>query len=156
MLNKVGDTYFIIDCWNSRILYADTLTNDLNKWKTLIDENYLGGHSVASDGQLYVFDNTDMQQLLVYIKNNDTNEFILSQIIENIEERPHFVLYNNNTELFYVIGSTNGSLYCFENTEGKLDLVYKIFLNEISQSYVRSISIIDNNLYTVDRYMNMI
>lgn len=148
MIKKEGNTYFIMDCWNSRILYNEVLSDDISTWKTLTDKNYLGGHTVASDGQLYVFDNTDMQQVLVYLKDSEGN-FYLSQTIENIESRPHFVLYCKETDLFYVIGSGNGVLYCFKNINGNLDLVNQITLKEIETSYVRSISIFDGSLYTV-------
>lgn len=148
MIKKEGDTYFIIDCWNSRILYNDTLINDVRQWKTLTDENYLGGHSIASDGELYVFDNTDMQQLLVYTKD-EAGEFILKQIIENVELRPHFVVYHDSSKIFYVIGSTNGTLYQFKNENGNLEMVEKIILPELENAYVRSISIIEDKLFTV-------
>lgn len=44
------------------------LTDKLKDWNVLQDDAYLGGHTVASDGELYVFDNTDMNQVLVYTK----------------------------------------------------------------------------------------
>ena len=60
MIEKCGNQYFIIDCWNSRILYSDSCSKNLNDWNVLQQDAYLGGHTVASDGELYVFDNTDM------------------------------------------------------------------------------------------------
>ena len=147
MINKFDDTYFIIDCWNSRILYSDELTDELSKWSVLTDSEYLGGHTVASDGELFVFDNTDMQQLLVYKKSN--NQFEKIQTISNVSYRPHYVLYDDVTKLFYVIGSGNGMLYTFENEDGMLVQRDTIRLQEIKDSYVRSITIKDGFLYTV-------
>lgn len=147
MINKFDDTYFIIDCWNSRILYSDRLSNNLEKWNVLTDSDYLGGHTVASDGELFVFDNTDMQQLLVYKKDGDA--FKKVQTISNVCTRPHYVVWDDETKLFYVIGSSNGMLYTFRNDDGKLIQNDVIRLAEIKDSYVRSIVIKDGCLYTV-------
>lgn len=43
MINKCQDTYFIIGCWDSRVLYSKKLSNNLQDYKTLIDDNYLAG-----------------------------------------------------------------------------------------------------------------
>lgn len=147
MIQKCGDTYFIVDCWNSRILYADHCSKNLNDWNVLQDDAYLGGHTVASDGELYVFDNTDMNQILVYKKVDE--ELCLYQTIEGIESRPHYVLYNAENQTFYVIGSTSGIVYSFKNQNGELTLTDQCQLTEIQDSYVRSINIIDGDLYTV-------
>lgn len=147
MIQKCGDTYFIIDCWNSRILYSEHCSNKLKDWNVLQDDAYLGGHTVASDGELYVFDNTDMNQVLVYTKTQGI--FSLTQSIEGVESRPHYVLYDKTTSKFYVIGSTSGIIYTFENQNGKLVLLSQQQLTEIQDSYVRSINVIDGDLYTV-------
>ena len=147
MINKFDDTYFIIDCWNSRILYSNQLTIELDKWNVLIDTEYLGGHTVASDGELFVFDNTDMQQILVFKKSGDGFEKV--QTISNVCTRPHYVSYDEKTELFYVIGSGNGMLYSYKNENGVLVQNDVVRLEEIKNSYVRSFSICDGFLYTV-------
>lgn len=147
MIQKCGGTYFIIDCWNSRILYDDNCSKKLKDWNVLKDDAYLGGHSVASDGTLYVFDNTDMNQILVYTKTDEG--FVLQQTMDGIESRPHYVLYDADTERFYVIGSTSGIVYILEDQSNHLVLVRSCQLAEIQDAYVRSISIIDGDLYTV-------
>lgn len=147
MINKLGDTYFIIDCWNSRILYSENLSGNIMDWNVLTDSDYLGGHTVASDGELFVFDNTDMQQVIVYKRNNDNFEKV--QTICNISSRPHFVVYDEESALFYVIGSQSGMLYTFKNDDGMLVKMDAVQLTEIKDSYVRSITIKDGYLYTV-------
>lgn len=148
MVQKCGDTYFIIDCWNSRILYNSQFSTELTEWHTLQDANYLGGHSVAYDGELYVFDNTDMNSLLVYANVN--GELKLIQTIEGVDERPHYVCYDAATDRFYVIGSENATLYSFYNNgAGKLQLEKKQRFPELENAYVRSIAVIDGKLYTV-------
>lgn len=39
------------------MLYNDSLDEDIENWNTLINENYKGGHTIVSDGELYVLDN---------------------------------------------------------------------------------------------------
>lgn len=41
MIQKIDDTYFIIDCWQHRVLYSDKMHNELNKWKILTDVGIL-------------------------------------------------------------------------------------------------------------------
>lgn len=147
MIEKCGNRYFIIDCWNSRILYSDSCSKNLNDWNVLQQDAYLGGHTVASDGELYVFDNTDMNQVLVY-KESEDESLYLTQTFEGIESRPHYALYDEETKRFYVIGSTSGIIYIFKNEQAELSLVNKCILPETKDAYVRSISIIDGDLYT--------
>lgn len=71
MIQKIDDTYFIVDCWNHRVLYNNSFNKDLKDWKTMTDESYVGGHTIASDGELYVLDNTDRNQVLCYKKKDD-------------------------------------------------------------------------------------
>lgn len=108
---------------------------------------YIGGHSIASDGELYVLDNTDNNQVLCYKRKSDgTFEKVITT--GNIKSRPHFVIYDDVYNYFYVIGSTSGFIYVFENQDGKLNLIREDVLTEIEGYYVRSISIIDGYLYT--------
>lgn len=148
MIQKIDDTYFIVDCWQHRVLYNQSLDSDISKWNTLTDEEYIGGHTVASDGEVYLLDNTDSNEVIVYVKSDEGYEKL--QTIKGIQGRPHYILYDENEDCFLVIGSMIGKIYVFENThEGYVDWIDTITLPEIESSYVRSISIIDNQLYTV-------
>ena len=147
MIQKVNDDYFIVDCWNHRILYNDSLDKDLSSWSVLTDENYRGGHTVASDGRLLVCDNTDRSEILVYQKSEEG--YSQTQVIEGALGRPHYVLYDEEHNCFYAIASTLGKLYEFKDIDGILKWTNTYELSEIVGSYVRSISIIDGQLYTV-------
>ena len=68
MINKIGNEYFIVDCWHHRIIYNDNLNDEISKWKTLTDE-IIGGHSIASDGEVYICDDTDGRKIRVLKKN---------------------------------------------------------------------------------------
>ena len=147
MIEKIDNTYFIVDCWNHRVIYSDSLKSDINNWKQLTDEEYIGGHTVCTDGKIIVLDNTDNSQLLVYTKAQDGYKKI--QTINNIMGRPHYVIYDSVNQYFYVIASTEGKIYVYRNNDLHLELVREDTIEEIVGSYVRSISIIDGYLYTV-------
>lgn len=147
MIQKVNDDYFIVDCWNHRILYNDSLDKDLSIWSMLTDENYRGGRTVAHDGRILVCDNTDRSEILVYQKSGDGYSQI--QEIEGALGRPHYVLYDEEHDCFYAIASMLGNLYEFKDIDGSLEWTNTYELSEIAGSYARTISIIDGQLYTV-------
>lgn len=148
MIQKIDNEYFIIDCWNHRVLFSTDLNADVKDWNTLTDDIYLGGHTIVSDGQLYVMDNTDRNQIIVYVKDVNGN-FSKSQVIDGIGVRPHYVVYDDKHQEFYVIGSTSGTLYRFRNENGQLVLKSKEYKEELGKLYIRSISLIDGDLYTI-------
>ncbi len=148
MIQKINTEYFIVDCWHHRVIYNTNLDKNLDTWNTLTDEDYIGGHTICSDGELYVLDNTDNSQVLVYGRKED-GTFEKLQTIPEINGRPHYVVYDESRKQFYIIASTEGKIYSFKNENGCLKLMYVYSLPEIENSYVRSISIIDGSLYTV-------
>ena len=147
MIQKIEDTYFLVDCWHHRVLYSESITDNIQNWKTLSDEGYKGGHTIASDGELYLLDNTDANEVLVYKKENGA--FIKTQTMKGVLGRPHFVVYDESKDRFLVIGSIVGKIYIFKNRNGTLEWSDTVTLPEIQSSYVRSISIINEQLYTV-------
>lgn len=150
MITKIDDTYFIIDCWQHRVLYNTHMDNDLNNWSVMTDESYIGGHTIASDGNFYLLDNTDAGQVLVYQKNNEGDfEKVKTFFAGGEAARPHYVVYDEANEVFYVIGSMNGTIYAFENQNGTIMLTGTYELPELVGGYVRSISVIEGSLYTV-------
>lgn len=146
MIQKIEDDYFIIDCWHHRIIYNKNIKDDISNWSTLTDE-IKGGHSIASDGQIYICDDTDNSILRVFMKDN--NKFKQTQIIEGITGRPHFVQYDEKTKLFYVISSGEGKIWAIKNNSGKAEVIKKHIISELQNSYVRSFNIIDSHMYFV-------
>ena len=120
MIQKVNDDYFIVDCWNHRILYNDSLDKDLSSWSMLTDENYRGGRTVASDGRILVCDNTDRSEILVYQKSGDGYSQI--QVIEGALGRPHYVLYDEEHDCFYAIVSMLGKLYEYQDKTNRIEV----------------------------------
>ena len=140
--------YFIQDCWNGRILYSSSLSNNLSDWNTLTDD-FKGGHSLATDGRVIIADNSNNDQVYVYMYDHEKNIFVNSQII-SVENRPHYVLYDEKSELFYVLSSYSGIITELKvNETGEVSVVDTIHLDEPIE-YARSMSVIDDYLYIPD------
>lgn len=146
MINKIDDYYFIIDCWHHRIIYNDNLNDDISEWTTLTND-INGGHSIASDGKVLICDDTDNSMLRIFKKDKDGFKQI--QNIDDVTGRPHFIKYDDKTELFYVISSTEGKIWTFKNNDGRIENSGIYSISDITNSYVRSFNIIDGYMYLV-------
>lgn len=146
MVQKIGDDYFIIDCWHHRILFNKNLEEPIYMWNILTDD-IRGGHTIASDGELYLCDDTDYNAIRVFKKNG--NRFKQTQIIGGIETRPHFVIYDKDSQRFYVLSSLGGILWIIKNENGQAKIERKIEISEIKETYVRSFSQIDGFFYFI-------
>ncbi len=45
-VNKIGDTWFIVDCYHDQIIYNDNMEDPLTEWNVMTDE-MSRGHTVA-------------------------------------------------------------------------------------------------------------
>lgn len=155
MIQKFDNFYFIVDCWHHRIIYNDNLTDDISKWETLTDD-INGSHSIASDGKLYLVDDTDNGKIRVFKKTN--NAFTQTQILNNITGRPHYIEYDEKTKYFYLISSENGELRVMSNKNDKIEIVKSVIIKNLVNAYTRSFNIIDGYMYTVSAngYINKI
>lgn len=149
-IKKASEHYFIQDCWNGRILYSNKLSGDLADWHTLTDE-FKGGHSLATDGNLIIADNSNNDQLFVYMYDKDKDCFENSQIL-NIINRPQYILYDENTELFYALSSYYGEITIMQaDDSNKVNIIDTKQINA-KIDYARSMSIIDGYLYVPDAF----
>lgn len=143
-ITKIEDYYFIMDCWQNRLLYSKDINKPISKWKTMTEET-TGGHTLAYDGELYVTEDTEGSRMLVFKRVG--NSFEMTQAIDGITGRPHYTLYDEVTERFYTVTSNGGTLHTFVNDGGSLTLESTIQFEELVGSYVRSLSIIDGYMY---------
>ena len=84
------------------------LDGDIAHWKTL-DDTLAGPHSIASDGEVYVVEDTGRNGLRVYRRAGDG--FKRTQDIRNITQRPHRVRYDAETKSFYVVTANSQDIY---------------------------------------------
>lgn len=146
-ITKFGELYFIVDCWHHRIIFSKKLDAPLNEWKSL-DDDIAGPHSLASDGSLYVTEDTGRGRVFVYRQKNE-EEFERVQTIEGIGVRPHRTLYDATTDRFYVLSSQTQEIFVFKKKEGALHLEVRKPLPFLEGKYTRSMSIIDGRMYFI-------
>lgn len=147
-ITKIEDTYFISDCYHHQILYSDSLEAPLTQWRIMADGINLG-HTIASDGVVYLADDTENNSVLIYEKED--GQFRLTQKFSQVGDRPHFVVYDAPTSRFYVLSSMTGELYVFKRLEDSTQVVLEeIRSNEkLNGTYIRSFTIMDGEVYFV-------
>ena len=159
-ITKIDNLYFIVDCYNNQVIYNENLEEPLCYWSVMTSDINMG-HTIASDGTVYLIDDTENNRILVMEKRKNSSEtdvFVPTQEFSQIGTRPHFILYDENTETFYAWSSMTGEMFLFKRkTEDN-----RVFLSEIRKIeeldgfYVRSFSIIDDMVYFVSGNGNII
>lgn len=144
LFTRLGDTWFLVVCWQHRILFNRELDPDLSSWKTL-DDTLAGPHSIATDGHLFVVDDTGRHSLKVYTRKAD--EFTLVQTISDLGRRTHRVQYDPEMKAFYVISSNSQDLYKFVRDGDRLTLDKHLPLDFLKGAYTRSFTIQDGHMY---------
>lgn len=147
-ITKIEDTYFIVDCYHNQVIYHDNLTDPLYEWKVMTADISMG-HTIASDGSVYLVDDTENNRVLIFEKKDGI--FYHTQTFDNIGDRPHYIIYDEGSATFYVWSSMNGEMYLMRHAAGDT----RMYLTEIrtiealSETYVRSFTIIDDEIYFV-------
>lgn len=147
-LTKIEDTYFLVDCYHNQVIYNDNLTEPLSEWKVMTDD-IDKGHTLASDGSVYLVDDTERHRILIFEKENEV--FVHTQTFNGIGNRPHYIIYDAPTDTFYAWSSMSGEMFLFRHNPGDT----RMYLTQIRQIealdnvYVRSFTIIGNEIYFV-------
>lgn len=147
-VTKVDDTYFIVDCYHNRIIYSKEMGIPLDQWY-IMSSDMTQPHTLASDGKVYMADDTENNRILIFEKFDD--KFVNTQSIYNVGTRPHYTVYDKTTDTFYVWSSVTGELYCFRHTADstRICLTEIRKISQLDGIYVRSFSIIDGDIYFV-------
>lgn len=145
-ITRIGDDYFLVDCYHNQILTSPSLEKPLEEWLVLTDQ-INRGHTIAGNGSVYLADDTENHRVLVFQKDGDS--FIQTQLFENIGNRPHYVEYNPYTERFYVLSSMSGELYVFYQPDPLSDVLLEQVLTipDMQDNYIRSFTIEGNEIY---------
>lgn len=147
-ITKVEDTYFIVDCYHDQVIYHDNLTDPLSAWQVMTSD-ISKGHTLASDGLVYLVDDTENNRVLVFEKQGGV--FHHTQTFSEIGSRPHYIIYDEATDTFYAWSSMSGEMYLFrhdpEDTRMYLTEIRKI--EQLAGTYVRSFTISENQIYFV-------
>lgn len=146
-ITKLNGLYFIVDCWHHRILYSQDVRQPLARWR-LLDDDVAGPHSIDTDGQLLVTEDTGRHRLKVY-RAHARDGFELIQTVGHVGKRPHRVLYDGRHRQFLIIGSEDQSLHALVRAPGGLRPVSSQYIPELRGKYCRSITLHGDRLYFV-------
>lgn len=157
-ITKIEDTYFIADCYHDQIIYHDNITDPLTEWAVLTNEVHYA-HTIASDGTLFVVDDTENNRLMVFQRTEAG--YVHTQTLGNIGMRPHYVQYDEKRQVFMAWSSITGEMYLIKKAAvpGQ-NGVYPLYVDKILKIdelfgvYVRSFTITDDGIYFVSGHNN--
>ncbi|MCI5066703.1 hypothetical protein MRY87_13360 [bacterium] len=138
--------YFLVDCWHHRVLWSDELTRDLSEWKVISDQ-VIGPHSIASDGEIFLVDDTESSAVVAYRFKNGA--FFEVQRFTNLGVRPHRVRYDQESEAFWVVMSKSQEIAKITRTDGRYEVSYTKHLPFLEGKYTRSFTIHEDLMYFV-------
>lgn len=152
-ITRVENTYFIVDCYNNQVIYHDNLNDPLYEWQVMTNDISMG-HTLASDGTVYLIDDTENNRILVMEKvlnDNGQTVFAPTQEFLNIGNRPHYIIYDEYTDTFYAWSSQSGEMYLFRHApdDPRMYLTEIRSIPSLNGVYVRSFTIIDDRIYFV-------
>lgn len=158
-ITEINGAYFIVDCYHNQVLYSFDLGLPIGDWFIMTSDIKMG-HTIASDGQVYLLDDTENNRILVMEKklNGIGNPvFMPTQEFDQIGNRPHYILYDEPTKTFYAWSSMSGEMFCFSHDEGdtRMHLDKVMSIPNLDGYYARSFSIIDNEFYIVSGDANI-
>ena len=152
-LTKIGDTYFISDCYHNQILFHDNVKDAITEWKILTNDVHYA-HTIAGDGTVLLIDDTENNRILVFEKAGEG--YVQTQTFDNVGMRPHFVQYDEKRQTFYAWSSITGEMYYFKrnasNNEVFIEKILKI--DELFGVYVRSFTIMEDDIYFISGHNN--
>ena len=159
-ITKLGDLYFIVDCYHNQVLYHDNLEDPIYRWQIMTTDINMG-HTVCSDGNVYLIDDTENNRILIMEKTVNRNNmecFIPTQEFTQIGTRPHHIVYNKADDSFYAWSSMTGEMFVFRR-ENSSNRVYQTDIRRIPELdgfYVRSFTIEGDSVYFVSGNLNII
>ncbi len=149
---KVGTDYMIVDSYNNQIIYSEDIEAPLSEWKIMASD-ISKGHSIASDGEVFLYDDTENNCVRVCEKAETAEGhcYITTQRLDNIGIRPHYILYDESSRSFLCWSSESGEMYIFKRDErdNRIYLVRVKTVSALKDIYVRSFSMIDDEIYFV-------
>ena len=147
-ITKIDNLYFLVDCYHDQVIYHDNLNDPLTDWLVMTDE-INRGHTIASDGLVYLVDDTENNRILVFERQSDI--FVHTQTFSDIGSRPHYIIYDARTETFYAWSSMSGEMYLFrhEPDDSRMYLSEIRSIEQLNNVYVRSFTIMDDEIYFV-------
>ena len=79
-ITKIDDVWFLVDCYHNRVLFTKELGTPIDEWNIMCTQAYYP-HTLASDGNVYLIDDTELNRVLVYEKKDGV--FINTAVCKN-------------------------------------------------------------------------
>ena len=129
----INDCFFIVDCWNNRILYKQNTM--FTRWKKIKDLNK--PHRIRFHNKLYYVCDTDNNRIITFDKKMKNQK-----VLETISlARPHDIQIHNG--VLYIVDCFQGSSRIIKHSLLSSDS--KVIF-EANGVYARSFKIINNDL----------
>jgi ABC-type polysaccharide/polyol phosphate transport system ATPase subunit len=145
-IQKIGDQYFIVDCWHHRVIYHNNLTDSIENWSTLCDDLHRP-QSIVSDGNVLLVEDTNNDQIRCFQRIG--NRFLQLIAVPGVGKQPHRIIYDESIKLFYGIAAESGQVFVLKMGNGLMSVERLVSLEYLANSYVRSLSLIDGLVYFV-------
>ncbi|MBO2944785.1 ATP-binding cassette domain-containing protein [Paenibacillus sp. F411] len=145
-ITKHSSHYFIVDCWHHRVIYNNNLTEPISNWRAFRGD-FNNPHSLATDGEVFLVEDTENNAIKVFRKRGTT--FIESQTIQGVGIQPNKIVYDSVYERFYGIAASSQQVFVLKNTDKQVKIEKIVKLKSLEKSYVRSISLINGELFLV-------
>lgn len=147
-LTKINDTYFLVDCYHNQVIYNDNLSDPLLEWHVMTDD-IDKGHTLASDGIVYLVDDTERHRILIFEQKGE--RYVHTQTFNDIGNRPHYIIYDAPTDTFYAWSSMSGEMYLLRHNpdDTRMYLTEIRRIESLDNVYVRSFTIIGSDIYFV-------
>lgn len=145
-ITKIADEYFLVDCYHDQVLFHEDYYGPAEDWAVMAS-GLSKPHAIAGDGLAYLVVDTDNNRVINYIKSGDS--FRQYQVFENIGNRPHYIVYDEQTGYFYAWSSMTGEMYLFKRQENSLEVILEkvMAIPELYGKYVRSFTIDGDVIY---------
>lgn len=143
-MEKIGDNYWIVDCWHNRVIYSSQLT-DLSEWSVL-DSKLWHPHSICGGKGIYAVENTEKGSVCFYQEEKGRFEKFDEVSLGKI---PHRLIYDDTRDIFWVLGGGTQEIYGIRSVNGRMELCCRQKIEELQSSYVRSMRMIHDRFYLV-------
>lgn len=145
-VEKIGDTYYIVDSYHNQVLYSKGVGVAAGDWRVMASD-LAQPHAIASDGVVYLVVDTENHRVVTYQKMEEGYQEL--QSIGGVGVRPHYVEYDATTGRFYVWSSMTGEMYLFRRKANSFEVVLEGIkrVPELYGKYVRSFTIEGNMIH---------
>ena len=147
-LQQFGSLWFLVDCYHNQVIYSDSLETPLYEWKVMAD-GLTYPHTISSDGTVYLITDTDTSRVLIYQEADGV--FVHTQTFEDIGVRPHYSVYREEDDTFYVWSSESGEMYLFrrDDEDSRMYLTEIRTVESLVNNYIRAFTIEGDSIYFV-------